>query len=37
MLSPEAVDRLGEVGVDKSLRGLEKPSDHTPIWCDLQI
>ena len=35
LLSPEAFDRLGEVGVDKAPRGLEKPSDHTPIWCDL--
>ena len=37
MLSPEAADRLVEVGVDKAPRGLEKPSDHTPIWCDLDI
>ena len=35
LLSPEAVDRLGVVGVDKTPRGLEKPSDHTPIWCEL--
>ena len=37
LLSPEAVDRLGEVGVDKAPRGLEKPSDHTPIWCELHF
>ncbi|MCH1426688.1 MAG: exodeoxyribonuclease III [Alphaproteobacteria bacterium] len=37
MLSPEAADRLVEVGVDKAPRGLEKPSDHTPIWCELDI
>ena len=37
MLSPEATDRLVEVGVDKAPRGLEKPSDHTPIWCELDI
>jgi exodeoxyribonuclease-3 len=35
LLSPEALDRLGAVGVDKAPRGLERPSDHTPIWCDL--
>jgi len=35
MLSPEATDRLSAVGVDKAPRDLEKPSDHTPIWCDL--
>ena len=37
LLSPEAVDRLGAVDVDKAPRGLEKPSDHTPIWCDLHF
>ena len=36
MLSPEATDRLIDVGVDKAPRGLEKPSDHTPIWCDIR-
>lgn len=35
LLSPEAGDRLVTVGVDKAPRGLEKPSDHTPIWCEL--
>ena len=35
LLSPEAIDRLGAVDVDKAPRGLEKPSDHTPIWCEL--
>ena len=37
MLSPEAQDKLVNVGVDKKPRGLEKPSDHTPIWCELAI
>ena len=35
LLSPEAADRLCSVGVDKNPRGVEKPSDHTPIWCEL--
>ena len=35
LLSPEALEKLTGVGVDKGPRGLEKPSDHTPIWCDL--
>ena len=35
LLSPEAGDRLVAVGIDKAPRGLEKPSDHTPIWCEL--
>jgi len=37
MLSPEATDKLHDVGIDKGPRGLEKPSDHTPIWCSLQL
>jgi exodeoxyribonuclease-3 len=36
LLSPEALDRLEEVGIDRAPRGLEKPSDHTPIWCQLK-
>ncbi len=35
LLSPEAGDSLVAVGIDKGPRGLEKPSDHTPIWCEL--
>ena len=36
LLSPEALDRLEEVGIDRAPRGLEKPSDHTPVWCQLK-
>jgi len=35
MLSPQAADRLVASGVDKGPRGKEKPSDHTPVWCEL--
>ncbi|MCA9473161.1 MAG: exodeoxyribonuclease III [Nitrospirales bacterium] len=35
LLSPQAADRLMASGVDKGPRGLEKPSDHTPTWCEL--
>lgn len=31
LLSPQAADRLVEYQVKKDLRGLEKPSDHTPV------
>jgi len=37
LLSPQAADRLVEVGIDKGVRGLEKPSDHVPIWVELAI
>ena len=32
LLSPEAADLLESVGIDKTPRGKEKPSDHTPVW-----
>ncbi len=37
LLSPQAADRLVDVGIDKGVRGLEKPSDHVPIWAELAI
>ena len=37
LLSPQAADRLVAAGVDRSPRGAEKPSDHTPTWAELQI
>ena len=35
LLSPYAADMLTDVGIDKEPRGQERPSDHTPIWIDL--
>ncbi len=37
LLSPQAADRLGAVGIDKDVRDGEKPSDHVPIWAELDI
>ena len=37
LLSPQAADRLGAAGVDKDLRALDKPSDHTPVWAELAV
>jgi exodeoxyribonuclease-3 len=36
LMSPEATDRLVQVGVDKYVRGWEKPSDHVPVWVELR-
>ena len=36
-LSPQAADRLADCGIDKRPRGKEKPSDHVPVWCDLEL
>jgi len=35
LLSPQAADTLVASGIDKTPRGWEKPSDHTPVWCEL--
>jgi len=35
MLSPEAADRLVAAGVDRHVRAWEKPSDHVPVWAEL--
>ena len=37
LLSPQAADRLIAAGVDKHVRGWEKPSDHVPVWADLEL
>ncbi len=37
MLSPQATDRLTGAGIDKHVRSWDKPSDHVPVWIDLDI
>jgi len=37
LLSPACADRLRDCQIDKDVRGGEKPSDHVPIWVDLDI
>lgn len=37
LLSPQAADRLVDAGIDKKVRGREKASDHTPVWCELDF
>lgn len=35
LLSPQAADLLTGAGIDKDLRGRAKPSDHVPVWVEL--
>jgi exodeoxyribonuclease-3 len=35
LLSPQCADLLRDAGIDKSVRGGEKPSDHVPAWVEL--
>src|SRR3979411_1961662 len=37
LLSPQASDRLVDVGIDSNVRAREKPSDPVPVWIDLEI
>ena len=37
LLSPEAADRLTAVGIDRAVRGRDKPSDHVPVWVELNL
>jgi exodeoxyribonuclease-3 len=37
LLSPQAADRLQTSGIDRAPRGDDKPSDHTPVWCELEL
>ncbi len=37
LLSPQATDRLTGCGIDKFTRAWEKPSDHVPVWVELDV
>jgi exodeoxyribonuclease-3 len=35
LLSPQAADLMRDAGIDREMRGRDKPSDHVPVWIDL--
>ena len=35
MLSPLCADRLAGAGIDAHVRSWERPSDHVPVYADL--
>ncbi|MEM9097654.1 MAG: exodeoxyribonuclease III [Pseudomonadota bacterium] len=37
LISPQAADRLIGAGVDSAVRGRDKPSDHVPVWIELDL
>jgi exodeoxyribonuclease-3 len=37
LLSPQAADRLVTGGIDKHVRAWERPSDHVPVYIDLDL
>lgn len=36
LLSPAIAGRLGQAAVDRHVRGWDKPSDHAPVWIELE-
>lgn len=37
LLCPQATQYFQDAGTDRTPRTWEKPSDHTPVWCELQF
>jgi exodeoxyribonuclease III len=37
LVSPQAADRLVSAGIDRFTRGWEAPSDHVPVWIELDL
>jgi exodeoxyribonuclease-3 len=37
LLTPQAADRLRACGVDREPRGRERPSDHAPLWLEIDM
>lgn len=37
LLSPECADLLKDCYIEKEVRGRDKPSDHVPVWVDLDL
>lgn len=35
LASPQAADLLQGAGIDRDIRGREKPSDHVPVWVEI--
>jgi exodeoxyribonuclease-3 len=36
LLSPQAADLMTDCGIDKAVRGRDKPSDHVPVWVEIE-
>ncbi|MBO9410465.1 MULTISPECIES: exodeoxyribonuclease III [unclassified Ruegeria] len=37
LLTPQAADLMRDCQIDAAVRGQEKPSDHVPVWVDLDL
>ncbi|NIZ08788.1 exodeoxyribonuclease III [Pseudooceanicola sp. HF7] len=37
LMSPQCADLVTDCGIDSSIRGRDKPSDHVPLWAELAL
>lgn len=37
LVTPKLLDRCQGAGISYDIRGMEKPSDHAPVWCDVEL
>jgi exodeoxyribonuclease-3 len=37
LLSPQAADLMTDCHIEKDVRGCEKPSDHVPVWVEIDV
>ncbi len=35
LMSPQAADLMQDAGIDREVRGGDKPSDHVPVWVEM--
>lgn len=37
LMTPQCADLMTDCGIDAEIRGREKPSDHVPVWVELDL
>lgn len=37
LVTPPLAERVADAGIDYTLRAMEKPSDHAPVWTELSL
>jgi exodeoxyribonuclease-3 len=37
LMTPQCADLMTDTGIEKEVRGRDKPSDHVPVWVDLAL
>lgn len=37
LMTPQCADLMTDSGIEKELRGRDRPSDHVPVWVDLDL